>query len=219
MRTPLTIAIITATLLSGCAGINETNRRFADVDARIKALEAKSDSADQALDAKVAGLSSQHGNDVAAINARLDKHDADISKLAQNVQEALDRAKSAHQLAEGKFVYNKVLNGDAVNFSSGKANLPEATQEALKAFAQKLIADNQNVYLEIQGHTDGTGPEAINVSLGLRRAEAVRQFLNQQGIALNRMSTISYGKVVPVESNKTAKGRAANRRVEIIVLK
>ena len=54
--------------------------------------------------------------------------------------------------------------------------------------------------------------------LGQERAEAVRLYLNQKGIALNRMSTISYGETEPVESNKTKTGRSKNRRVVIVVL-
>jgi outer membrane protein OmpA-like peptidoglycan-associated protein len=94
---------------------------------------------------------------------------------------------------------------------------PEA-QARLTEFAQKLKGENQNVYLEIQGHTDSRGSEELNERLGAERAEAVRRFLNQQGIALNRMSTISYGKDSPVAPNDTPEGRAQNRRVVIIVL-
>ena len=74
------------------------------------------------------------------------------------------------------------------------------------------------MYLEIQGHTDATGADAYNYNLGEARAEAVRRYLSKQGIALNRMSTISYGKDEPVDSNKTKDGRAKNRRVVVIVL-
>jgi len=215
----LTTAVLTTAVLGGCAGIDNTNRRFADVDAKIKALEDKTGGETRALDEKVSALGVKHDADLAVVSAKSAKQSADISRLDKNIQDAMERANAAHQLAEGKFVYSTVLNGDAINFSSGQAALPEETQTYLKSLVQNLNADNKNVYLEIQGHTDGAGPDAINVSLGLRRAEAVRLFLNQQGIALNRMSTISYGKVVPVESNKTAKGRAANRRVVIVVLK
>jgi len=216
MRRMIAFTLFTTTVLSGCAGINETNKKFADVDARLNAIQQTHATDASAIDAKINALAAKHDADLAALAT---KHDTDISKLEKNIQEALERANAAHQLAEGKFVYSKVLNGDAINFSSGKAELPPATQEYLKNLAQTLMSENKNVYLEIQGHTDGTGANDINVSLGLKRADTVRAFLNQQGIALNRMSTISYGQVVPLDTNKTAKGRAANRRVEIIVLK
>lgn len=216
MRHLLAIALLMSAVLSGCAGINETNKKFADVDAKINALEQKNTADLNALDSKIGALDVKHSAGLSALAA---KHDADISKLDKNIQEALDRANAAQKLAEGKFVYSTVLNGDSINFSTGQAALPKETQAYLDDLARKLIADNQNVYLEIQGHTDAIGSDSLNVSLGLRRADAVRRYLNLQGIALNRMSTISYGMIVPVESNKTASGRAANRRVVIVVLK
>ena len=66
-------------------------------------------------------------------------------------------------------------------------------------FANRLKSENKNVYLEIQGHTDSTGSDMYNYKLGEERAEAVRRYLNKQGVALNRMSTISYGKDEPVD--------------------
>ena len=60
--------------------------------------------------------------------------------------------------------------------------------------------------------------DQINERLGQERAEAVRRFLSDQGIALNRMATISYGAAKPVAPNNTREGRAQNRRVAIMVL-
>jgi outer membrane protein OmpA-like peptidoglycan-associated protein len=98
------------------------------------------------------------------------------------------------------------------------SKLSSEAEQRLQAFVDKLKTDNRNVYLEIQGHTDGTGSDALNQRLGQQRAEAVRLFMNQHGVALNRMSTISYGKKDPVASNKTRAGRAQNRRVVIVVM-
>lgn len=58
----------------------------------------------------------------------------------------------------------------------------------------------------------------LNTKLGEERAEAVRLFMNQHGVPLNRMATISYGKEDPVGSNKTRTGRAQNRRVVLVVM-
>ena len=94
---------------------------------------------------------------------------------------------------------------------------PEA-EARLAELVQRLKAENRNVYLEIQGHTDASGDEAYNERLGQARAEAVRRFLSRDGIALNRMATISYGEAAPVAPNTTPEGRAQNRRVAIVVL-
>lgn len=149
---------------------------------------------------------------------RFDQQGQRLDQIDKTSKDALDRATAAGKLAQGKFLYNVVLSDDAVKFRSGKSALSQDAQDKLTALTNQLKSDNKNVYLEIQGHTDSAGTEAYNKSLGLQRAEAVRLFLYKQGIALNRMSTISYGESAPVASNRTADGRAANRRVVIVVL-
>ena len=111
-----------------------------------------------------------------------------------------------------------VLSDDSVKFPRDSAKLSPEAEQRLQDFADKLKTDNRNVYLEIQGHTDATGPDSLNKRLGEERAEAVRLFMNQHGVPLNRMSTISYGKADPVADNKTRADRAQNRRVVLIVM-
>ncbi|ESQ81853.1 hypothetical protein AEAC466_20025 [Asticcacaulis sp. AC466] len=155
---------------------------------------------------------------VATVSSRVDQHDAHLSQLDKTTQDALDRATAAGKLAEGKFVYSVVLSDDSIKFDTGKAVLSDDAKGRLAQLADKLKADNKNVYLEIQGYTDSTGTDAINYRLGEERADSVRRFLNSQGIALNRMASISYGSEQPVAPNTTATGRSANRRVVIVVL-
>lgn len=145
-------------------------------------------------------------------------HETRITELDKTTREALDRAEAAGKLAEGKFIYSLVLSDDAVKFPVNRHELSQEAESRLKEFAEKLKGENKNVYLEIQGHTDSSGAAVYNYKLGEERAEAVRRYLSKQGIALNRMSTISYGKDEPVDSNKTRDGRAKNRRVVVIVL-
>jgi outer membrane protein OmpA-like peptidoglycan-associated protein len=157
-------------------------------------------------------------DNIAVVDARVDQTDANVARVEGTAGEALQRANAAHKLAEGKFLYEVVLSDDSVKFPvSGDSLSPEAEQR-LTEFAQRLKSENRNVYLEIQGHTDATGPDQVNRRLGEERAEAVRRFMSQQGIALNRMATISYGAEAPVAPNNTRDGRAQNRRVAIVVL-
>jgi len=155
---------------------------------------------------------------VEATQTRVKQHDTKLAELDNATREALERAQQAGKLAEGKFVFSLVLSDDAVKFPVNHHELSKEAKEQLDAFADRLKSENKNVYLEIQGHTDATGPEVYNYKLGEERAEAVRRYLNKQGVALNRMSTISYGPAEPVESNKTRDGRSKNRRVVVIVL-
>jgi outer membrane protein OmpA-like peptidoglycan-associated protein len=130
----------------------------------------------------------------------------------------MNRAQAAGKLAEGKFLYSMVLSDDSVKFPPDSSKLSPEAQQRLQDFVDKLKNDNRNVYLEIQGHTDAAGPASLNERLGEERADAVRLFMNQHGVALNRMNTISYGEKDPVASNKTRAGRAQNRRVVLIVM-
>jgi len=144
--------------------------------------------------------------------------DSRVTQVQGTAGEALDRANAAHKLAEGKFLYEVVLSDDSVKFPSDRHALSPEAEARLSELVQRLTSENRNVYLEIQGHTDATGPSGYNDELGAARAEAVRKYLSMNGIALNRMATISYGEEVPVASNDSADGRAQNRRVAIIVL-
>ena len=68
--------------------------------------------------------------------------------------------------------------------------------------------------LWIEGHTDNTGTAAYNLSLSQRRADAVRDYLIQQGVDSKRLVARGFGEEHPIAENKTSEGRAANRRVE-----
>ena len=162
--------------------------------------------------------------EVGATNTRLGeqatKHDRDVAELSKTAREALDRAVAAGKLAEGKFLYETVLTDDMVRFGFDKDSLSQEARSALDAFAAGIKSKNEGVYIEIQGHTDSTGPEAHNYELGLKRASAVLRYLNmEQGFALHRMSVISYGESKPAVKNNSPENRAQNRRVVLVVLK
>lgn len=140
-----------------------------------------------------------------------------VTKVEQVAATALTMATEAKKEAQGKFVYDAILGRETIGFGPAEAKLNAEAQARLVTLVGKLKASNRNVFLEIEGHTDSLGPPRLNDVMGLRRAEAVRAFLFSQGVALNRMSTISFGEYVPVVPNKTAAGRAQNRRVVIVI--
>ena len=155
---------------------------------------------------------------VSSVDSHLGAVDAHVTRVEGTAGEALERAKAAGKLAEGKFLYEVVLSDDSVKFPLNASKLSPEAEQRLSELAQRLKGENKNVYLEIQGHTDASGGPAYNERLGEERAEAVRRFLSKQQIALNRMATVSYGEDEPVADNKTREGRAQNRRVAIVVL-
>jgi peptidoglycan-associated lipoprotein len=155
---------------------------------------------------------------VAMVGGRVDATDNHVAAVEGTAKDALDRATAAGKLAEGKFLYSEVLSDDSMKFGVNRHELSPEAQARLDSFAEKLKADNRNVYIEVQGHTDATGAKDYNYKLGEERAEAVRRYLNQKGVALNRINTISYGPDAPVAANTDKAGRQQNRRVVLIVL-
>ncbi len=151
---------------------------------------------------------------------RLDEQETMIADASKSAKDAMDRAVAAGKLAEGKFVYETTFTDDQIHFDPDRAQLGDSAMAALDAFASPLKAADENVFIEIQGHTDSTGTDSHNYELGLQRAEAVRRHLSSKhGFALHRIAVISYGESEPVADNKTKEGREANRRVVIVVLK
>jgi outer membrane protein OmpA-like peptidoglycan-associated protein len=108
-----------------------------------------------------------------------------------------------------------VLKG--VNFDSDKAHLTPESLTILDGVATGL-KDWPDIRVEIGGHCDSSGGHAHNMKLSDERANAVYQYLLSKGIAANRMTTKGYGETKPIADNKTAEGRALNRRVELTKL-
>jgi outer membrane protein OmpA-like peptidoglycan-associated protein len=108
-----------------------------------------------------------------------------------------------------------ILRG--VTFASGRSALLPASFATLDQVAASLV-ENPTVKVEISGHTDATGVRRTNVDLSLARALAVRAYLTQKGVGLDRMVAKGYGPDRPLGPNTTAAGRAQNRRVELSII-
>jgi OOP family OmpA-OmpF porin len=102
-------------------------------------------------------------------------------------------------------------------FDFDKAVLKPAGQASLDDLVGKLKDMNLEVIIAV-GHTDSIGTDAYNQKLSVRRAEAVKAYLQSKGIEANRVYTEGKGEKQPVAENKSADGRAKNRRVEIEVV-
>jgi peptidoglycan-associated lipoprotein len=176
--------------------IEQTQQRVGENETRIGAVDQKAEVAGQAAsDAR--GAADQAAAAATAVDGRVDAVDAAVRKL----------------------VYSVTLSEDQGNFSSADAELPDAARTRLDAVIADLTANPQNVYFEIEGHTDSTGAAAANERLGLERAEAVKAYLYEQHqVPLHKMNVISYGEEKPAATNDTAEGRAQNRRVVVRVL-
>ncbi len=116
--------------------------------------------------------------------------------------------------AETKAVFEKALQG--IQFESGKDIIKKSSYTILDAVV-KIMQENPEYSLLINGHTDDSGDDQKNLTLSENRAVAVQNYLTNKGIQVSRLAAKGYGETQPVESNKTAKGRAKNRRVEFVV--
>ncbi|MFY0626546.1 MAG: PD40 domain-containing protein [Reichenbachiella sp.] len=108
-----------------------------------------------------------------------------------------------------------VLNN--IFFESGRAELKPISYVELNK-AVELMQQNATMVIEIGGHTDNVGSEALNLSLSQKRAEAVKSYLELAQIEVHRLQAKGYGESVPLEDNSTAEGRKANRRTEFVIV-
>jgi outer membrane protein OmpA-like peptidoglycan-associated protein len=103
-----------------------------------------------------------------------------------------------------------------VLFKSGSFELLTGARERL-AKVSGIVLAYPSLRLSVEGHTDSVGGDDYNQQLSERRAEAVRDYLVQQGIASDSVSASGFGKTAPVASNDTPEGRQQNRRVELVL--
>src|SRR4029079_13940928 len=105
-----------------------------------------------------------------------------------------------------------ILRG--VTFQTGRATLTPEARMVLKDIAEQLVV-NPQYRVQISGHTDNRGTRAKNLRLSLARARTVETFLEANGVPPAQVTAKGFGPDVPIASNKTAAGRAKNRRVEL----
>ena len=174
-----------------------------------------------ALDKKIADVSTEveasqkrikeHDNQLATIGSLISQHDGQFKAVDGKIEEV-------KTLIRGNLVMTATLKNSDAKFKFDSAELSAEAKGILDQFVQKLIEENKGVFIEIQGHTDNTGTDEVNMVLGQKRAEAVMMYLyKQHRIPLHRMSVVSLGSSVPVADNSSRDGRSQNRRVEILV--
>ena len=105
-----------------------------------------------------------------------------------------------------------------INFNTGKSTFKEEAYPTLQAIAA-ILKEYPKANFRIEGHTDSVGSESLNQRLSDARANAVMDYLINNGIAAARLTAKGYGEGSPIESNNTAAGRAANRRVEVTLIR
>jgi outer membrane protein OmpA-like peptidoglycan-associated protein len=107
---------------------------------------------------------------------------------------------------------------DTVQFQTGSATLLPASYSILDNVHQVLV-DAPYLRVRIEGHTDAEGSDDANLTLSEERARSVRVYLESKGIDPSRLESVGHGESRPIDTNRTASGRTANRRVEFVILR
>jgi len=202
----------------------------AKAQAESDAAKARDDAANaQAATAKAqSDMAASQASSATAISAA--QADADQSRLAAqqaqlNVQQAeTDKAALRAKLSEqlNSILHTRdsarglIVSMSDVLFDTGKYSLKPGAREKLAKVAGILLA-YPGLNIEVGGYTDNVGGDAMNQTLSEKRADSVRDYLVQQGVASNSVSARGFGNSLPVVSNDNSAGRQQNRRVELLV--
>ncbi len=154
-----------------------------------------------------------------AMGAKVDTYGCAINMDADKdgIVDSMDQCPgTAHGVVVGKTGCKLEANIklDHVQFKTGTAKLDMHSRSILDKVAA-VLKQNPHLSFEVAGHTDNTGNYKANVKLSQQRAEAVRLYLIDQGVAANRLTARGYGPDKPIASNATRQGRSMNRRVEL----
>jgi len=187
--------------------LEETQERTRQNEGRIGEVDKKADAAGQSAQAARTAAD--------AAQAKATEVGGQLTQATTQINGRVDEVVAASR----RLVYTVTLSEDQGNFKFGKTALPDEAKSRLDEVISQLKANPNNIWIEIEGHTDNVGDKVLNEKLGLERAEAVKRYLYEQHqIPLHKINVISYGEDKPVAPNNTRQGRAQNRRVVVKVL-
>lgn len=137
-----------------------------------------------------------------------------MDEQAQEIENEIPGAE-VERVGEGINVTFDETSG--VYFDTEQYNLNAASQETLSSLAA-VFEEYPKTNILVEGHTDSTGANAYNLTLSKNRAQAVTNYLVNNGVAANRITTKWYGETQPKYDNSTVEGRSKNRRVELAII-
>ncbi len=185
-----------------------------DLASQASAAQSRAEQATAEASAAAATLASQKQE----LETRVGQTEAEVAKLRAERNDLEGRLNaSLSEVAQiSQSARGVVVNLPDILFDTNKATLKPNAQVALAKLAG-IVSLFPNINLRVEGHTDSTGGDVINVPLSRERAQSVMDFLNSQGVAASRMKAEGYAARIPVADNSTPEGRSKNRRVEIIL--
>ncbi|HLZ41984.1 MAG TPA: OmpA family protein [Candidatus Sulfotelmatobacter sp.] len=206
------------------------NAQAARTQAEADSAKARNDAADaQAATAKaqsdMAANQASSATALSAAQADADQSRADTLKAQQAAQQAeTDKAAMRAKLSEqlNSILQTRdtarglIVSMSDVLFDTGKYSLKPGAREKLAKVAGILLA-YPGLNVEVGGYTDNVGGDAMNQTLSENRARSVRDYLVQEGVSSQSVSSRGFGNTLPVSSNDNSAGRQQNRRVELLV--
>jgi len=186
------------------------------VDAQAATAKAQSDMAANEVSSATALSAAQADAD----QSRLATQQAQLTVQQAETDKAAMRAKLSEQLNSilqtRDSARGLIVSMSDVLFDTGKYSLKPGAREKLAKVAGILLS-YPGLNIEVGGHTDNVGGDAMNQTLSENRASSVRDYLVQQGVASNSVSARGFGNSLPVATNENSAGRQQNRRVELLV--
>jgi len=140
------------------------------------------------------------------IGNKMDKQKAELERLENAKVESLN---------DGQVI--KVTFESGILFATNSSTLNATSKNSLSQFAASLKS-NPDTDVQIVGHTDSSGTDAINNPLSEKRADAVKSYLVGQAVGSSRLTSEGRGSTEPIADNSTTAGKAANRRVEVFII-
>ncbi len=110
----------------------------------------------------------------------------------------------------------KAMGMQSIHFGYDAYTLDSEAKTILKANAQ-ILKDKASVKIQVEGHCDQRGGIQYNIALGEKRANSVKKFLHEQGIANDRVTVISFGKEKPLDNGTSEEAYAKNRRANFVI--
>ena len=185
-------------------------------NAQVATAKAQSDMANS----QAASASAVSAAQADADQSRLAAQQAQQGQLQAETDKAAMRAKLSEQLNSilqtRDSARGLIVSMSDVLFDTGKYSLKPGAREKLAKVAGILLA-YPGLNIEVGGYTDNVGGDGMNQTLSENRASSVRDYLVQQGVATNSVSSRGFGNTLPVASNDNSAGRQQNRRVELLV--
>jgi len=192
------------------------NARNATTDAQAATARAQSDNAANQASSATALSAAQADADQSrrdALTAQQATQQAESDKAAMRTRlsEQLNSILQTRETARGL-----IVSLSDVLFDTGKFSLKPGAREKLAKVAGILLA-YPGLNIEVGGYTDNVGTDDMNQTLSENRAGSVRDYLVQEGVSANSVSSRGFGNTLPVASNDNSAGRQQNRRVELLV--